>query len=396
MILGYHFHTPAAMGDRRVLWTDGAQGRFLEGLAERCERVVCFFHPAAGDDAPAANYPARCPNLALVPLGPRVRLRGRLLRPWRPSPDVRAGLQDLDALLIRIPTPLATAFAAASGDLPLVLYQTAHPFHAVADLERSAPVRWAIKRWTARDWRRLRRLAARGLVIVNSDTFGPLWGPRRERLQEIPSATIRAEDFFARDDTCGDAVKRILHVGAVTRAKGVDRLAQAVLELLARGLELDLEVVGHAPPGDALRREIEDRFAAAGFADRVRFRGFRRLGDELFACYRRADVFVTASLFEGFPRVIWEAMANGLPVVATRVGSIPSRLQHERDALLVPPRDAAALADAVARVIDEGALRRRLIARGRELAAQHTATAAATELMDAIETWRSPDRKRPG
>jgi glycosyltransferase involved in cell wall biosynthesis len=299
-------------------------------------------------------------------------------------------------LLIRIPTPLATAFTAASGRVALVLYQTGHPFQAVSDLERSAPVRWAIKLWTARDWRRLRRLAEGGLVIVNSDTFRPLWGPRREQLREVPSGTVRAEDLFARDDSCGDRLKRILHVGAVTRAKGVDQLARAVLELLSRGFELRLEIVGHALPGDVLRREIEDRFAAAGYADRVRFLGFRRLGDELFDCYRRADVFVTASLFEGFPRVIWEAMASGLPVVATRVGSIPSRLQHERDAVLVPPRDAVALADAIARVIDDGVLRRRLIARGGELAAQHTATAAATELMDAIETWRSSGKKRPG
>ena len=388
MILGYHFHVPALMDDSGVLWTDGGQGRFLESIADRCERVVCFFHGPAAAERSRLNYPVCRPNVELVPLGVRRRLRRRLLRRWRPPAGVRSRLTDLDALLIQTPTPLTTAIAAASDRVPLVIYQTGHPFHAIAGLERSPPVRWAIKVWTAWDWRWQRRLARRGLVIVNSDEMPPLWGPREKPLREIATATLRPEDFFARHDTCRDSLKCILHVGAVTRAKGVDRLARAVLELLSRGLELRLDIVGDAPPDHALRQEIERRFVAAGFGDRVRFRGFLQLGDELFACYRGADLFVTASLFEGFPRVIWEAMASSLPVVATRVGAIQSRLEHERDALLVEPRDVAALADAIARVIADGELRRRLIRQGLELATRNTADATARELIDAIEAWR--------
>jgi glycosyltransferase involved in cell wall biosynthesis len=388
MILGYHFHAPAFRDDAGVLWTDGAQGRFVESIADRCERVVCFFHGPAADERPRLNYRVRRPNVELVALGLRQRLRRRLVGRWQPPAGVHSRLTDLDALLIRIPTPLTRAIAAASDRVPLVIYQTGHPFHAIAGLERSPPVRWAIKAWTAWDWRRQRRLARRGLVIVNSDELRPLWGPFAPRLREIGTATLRQEDFFLRDDTCGETTKRVLHVGAVNRAKGVDRLADAVLDLLSRGLELRLDVVGHAPPDEAFRREIEGRFAAAGFGDRVRFRGFRRLGDELFECYREADLFVTASLFEGFPRVIWEAMANSLPVVATRVGAIPGRLEHERDALLVEPHNTGALANAMRRVIADGELRRRLIRHGRELAARNTAAAKARELLDAIEAWR--------
>ena len=356
MILGYHFHLPARTDDSGTLWTDGAQGRFVESIAENCDRVVCFFHTPTAEEIPRLNYPVRRPDVELVPLGPRTRLRARLLHPWRVPADAASRLPDLDVLLIQTPTPLTMAFATASGGPPLVVYQTGHPFHAVAELERSPLVRPAIKAWTAWDWRRQLRLARRGLVVVNSDELRRLWGPLAAKISEIPTSTLRSEDFHHREDTCGDDVVRILHVGSATRAKGLDRLAEAVLILLSRGLDLRLDVVGHAPPDDALRREIEARFAAAGFADRIDFLGFRQMGEPLFECYRSADVFVTASLFEGFPRVIWEAMANSLPVVATRVGAIPDRLVHDRDALLVEPRDVAALADAIARVMADGLL----------------------------------------
>ena len=84
----------------------------------------------------------------------------------------------------------------------------------------------------------------------------------------------------------------------------------------------------------------------------------------LFELYRSHDVFVLPSLSEGTPRTLVEARAFGCPVVATRVGGIPSSVQHGVNGLLVPPNDSQGLASAVERVLSEEPLRLKLIAEG--------------------------------
>jgi glycosyltransferase involved in cell wall biosynthesis len=106
----------------------------------------------------------------------------------------------------------------------------------------------------------------------------------------------------------------------------------------------------------------------------------------LFAYYRNADVYVMASrLSEGFPRTIWEAMAHSVPVVATRVGSIPHFVGDVAE--LAEPRNPTDLARALRRVLDDGEHRRRMIAEGHRLAGQNTLDLRCREMVDAIRGW---------
>jgi glycosyltransferase involved in cell wall biosynthesis len=86
---------------------------------------------------------------------------------------------------------------------------------------------------------------------------------------------------------------------------------------------------------------------------------------EVRELYRRADIFALASFAEGVPVVLMEAMAMQLPCVATRITGIPELIRDGIDGLLVTPSDAAELAVAIARLIDDPGLRRRLAAAGR-------------------------------
>ena len=90
--------------------------------------------------------------------------------------------------------------------------------------------------------------------------------------------------------------------------------------------------------------------------------------------YRDAQIYIIASVsdFEGFPRTIWEAMANSCPVIATRVGSIPHYLEHERHALLIEPKDVEGIVEAVKRLLSDEALRQKLIRNGYALAQTNT------------------------
>ena len=89
-----------------------------------------------------------------------------------------------------------------------------------------------------------------------------------------------------------------------------------------------LDIVGWPVPGDPILEEVMGQAREMGLEGRVVYHGFKALGEELFAYYKKADIYVIASRSsEGFPRTIWEAMAHCLPVVATKVGSIPAFIE---------------------------------------------------------------------
>jgi glycosyltransferase involved in cell wall biosynthesis len=94
--------------------------------------------------------------------------------------------------------------------------------------------------------------------------------------------------------------------------------------------------------------------------------------------YRKADAFVLPSFHEGYGMVFAEAMAHGLPLIATTAGAIPETVSLEA-ALLVPPGDSAALACALRRVIAEPALAARLASGSREAGARLPEWSKATE-----------------
>jgi glycosyltransferase involved in cell wall biosynthesis len=107
-------------------------------------------------------------------------------------------------------------------------------------------------------------------------------------------------------------------------------------------------------------------------------------GPALFQLYRQAGAAVFPSTTEGLPQVINEALSVGLPTIATKVGGIPGFLKDETEALLVPPSDVLALADAIERLVKNDGLRSRLRASGRSLMAQHTLEANRSIVMKVI------------
>ncbi|WP_329002776.1 glycosyltransferase family 4 protein [Kribbella sp. NBC_00709] len=163
---------------------------------------------------------------------------------------------------------------------------------------------------------------------------------------------------------------RLLCVGALTRAKAPDLLLEALATVddpawrcvFVGSLDLDVDFV------DGLRRQAKDR----GLADRVCFTG-PLAGAELERAYAEADALVLASQAETYGMVVTEALARGLPVVATRVGGVPEALGHapdgSRPGLLVAPGDPEALAQALRRWLGDPRERARLrvAARARRL-----------------------------
>ncbi|WP_354637087.1 glycosyltransferase family 4 protein [Kitasatospora camelliae] len=148
--------------------------------------------------------------------------------------------------------------------------------------------------------------------------------------------------------------------------KGHEVFLDAVPLVLRQHPDARFFVVGDELVGDGrYRRELEDRAARLGVADRVHFTGFR---SDVGSVMAGLDVLVNPSMDESACYTVVEALLMLKGVVATDVGGLPDTVRHETTGLLVPPADPAALAQAVSALIADPAARRRLAGRGRELA----------------------------
>jgi glycosyltransferase involved in cell wall biosynthesis len=169
----------------------------------------------------------------------------------------------------------------------------------------------------------------------------------------------------------------ILYTGNIKPHKNVDRLIEAYALLRQRGHgDVKLIIIGEEISRFPSLRRLVHRHQLHG---QVRFFGF--VPDAtLSALYRLASVFVFPSLYEGFGLPPLEAMATGLPVITSNVSSLPEVVGDA--ALLIDPLDAKSIADAIARVLSEPALRADLVKRGYERAKAFSWSNAAARIRE--------------
>lgn len=160
---------------------------------------------------------------------------------------------------------------------------------------------------------------------------------------------------------------RLIMVGNTQdRKKGLIYLLKA-LQLLRGKMDVKLTIVDRGLPDNEYAPQLVNRYGLDG---RVFFTG--KVGvEELVRHYGRAEVAVVPSLYEGFGLPAAEAMACGLPVVATTAGALPEVVEDGRNGILVPPRDAYALAGAIERLLRDDELRRVMGEKGRRRVERH-------------------------
>lgn len=149
-----------------------------------------------------------------------------------------------------------------------------------------------------------------------------------------------------------DGSTDLLFVGRLDRVKGVVVLFDALVELVDRGVDVRLTLVGDGPD----RSELEQRVHRLGLEGRVRFAGYRS-AEEVQQYLEACDVFVLPSFAEGVPVSLMEAMARRRPVVATAVGGVTELVKPGMSGLVVPPGNVGALADAIAELAADPARR---------------------------------------
>jgi glycosyltransferase involved in cell wall biosynthesis len=328
--------------------TGGAQSyvaSLLPALVTRFEVVV-----AAHGDGPLADA-AHAAGVRFV----RLRHVRRAVHPVRDA----LGLLELRALMRRERPEILHANSSKAGILgrlaaawtrvPVRVF-TVHgwAFKAYTGLPS------ALYRWTDR---LMAPLTTVTICVAESELRAGLAARtcRRDRSVLIPNAVdVKGASVAALE---GDP-PRLVTVGRLASPKDPLALIGALADV---GSPFRVLVVGDGPD----RAGVEAAARRLGLDAAVEFAGERR---DVAALLAGADVFVLASRSEGAPLSILEAMAAGLPVVASNVGGVGELVVDGETGLLVPPRDPAALTEALERLLADPALRRRLGAAGRRRA----------------------------
>jgi glycosyltransferase involved in cell wall biosynthesis len=238
-------------------------------------------------------------------------------------------------------------------------------------------------------------LARRTLTFTVGDAMARRYGRGGAPVHSILTSLLSADSLRSATPRTlpeAGAPKLLIWVGRLDPDKGLDALLRVFQTLVARqGDPLHLDLVGAGLIEEGVKEQVEHM----GLSGRVSFHGYVPFGPRLWALYEGATLFVLPSNeSEGFPKVIMEAMATGLPVVATSVAGIPFVLQDRRTALLVPHGDPERFAGAVEEILSNPTLYRSLSVAGLELASRHTLEAQRQKMLQHIAPYLQSRGKR--
>jgi glycosyltransferase involved in cell wall biosynthesis len=197
------------------------------------------------------------------------------------------------------------------------------------------------------------------------------WSPNTCEVEVYGAPAPHAAPWLAGDE------RAVLFVGRLSAPKGIYDLLAAAPLVVERHPDARFVLAGVAET-DAMEPVLRAEVAKRGVGENVTFLGHVEGPDKTLA-YGTSRLIVVPSWTEAFPLVIPEAMAAGLPIVATAVGAIPDFVVDGEDGFLVAPRDPRALADRISRLLEDEQLRRRISERVRERAPREFAIEVGAE-----------------
>ena len=265
---------------------------------------------------------------------------------------LRRTLQDLQAD-IAIPfldtVNIVTLLAARGLGLPVIISERTDP----AGRDIGWP--WELMRRITYSW-------ADRLVCQGERPLRYFPEPVRRRGLIIPNPVILPEDFRAPRTGRNNANQnfKVVALGSLRQEKGFDLLLKAFAQAIKKHSNWSLIIWGEGPDLPLLEAQAD----ALGIKDYVSFPGLTR---EPFTRLTEADLFVLSSRVEGFPNALCEAMAVGLPVIATDVGAVADIVCDGKNGVLVPPNDVASLAATLHRLMGDQTERLRLAGRAPEV-----------------------------
>lgn len=371
--------TPAG-GDRLMM--NHAVGRLIEALHQRAPQAkLCI--PLVEDHSTSRGHVLDFPREDMTFMPPLASVVGSQRYHFQTRRIVRRFADSVDVLFMRLPFQVPTALRRLSK--PKVMHIVSNPQQVIAASDDyHGPMKYMARWFAGHSTASMRRMAAEPHTHVASNGREMFDVVQARAGRVVVSSCLYEREMRPRTDLGLGHPPRLLFVGYLRPEKGIHSLLDAFDSLRARR-QLKLTLVGGVDKtATHSEKQIRARIAASPFGDDIELAGTVEFGEPLFDLYRSHDVYVLPSLSEGTPRTLVEARSFGCPIVATRVGGIPSSVDDGRDGLLVEPNNPAQLAAAIERILVDEQLRLQLIREGLHGARQHTLESFADDLVEEL------------
>lgn len=388
MNIGVYYHATVTKSTGQFL-LPSYFGLFVDALAAEVTTLTLFAHTATTFESILNDYAVSATNIHWVNLGIKKPAWHRTLFGKQLLQKFWHEANACDIFLVRAPTPLAPAFFWAFGkEKPFTYLLVGDYVAGIRHADLPFFRKWAIYLMSLHlDWA-LKMISKKSCVFSNSTEILNAFQPYALESHLVRTSTLVESDFYSRNDTCQTTPYNILFVGRYDFAKGLRELLEACALLLNKGIPIRLHLAGWEDrENKPVISWLTQKAVELGMEHYFINHGRKSNGNDLNSLYRMADIFVIPSYQEGFPRVIWEAMANSLPVIATTVGDIPHTLVDGQDALLIPKKDVNAIADGIERLIASPSLRMGLIANAMAKAKETTLQTQSKNLAKRIEQF---------
>jgi len=384
MKLAFYYHIPL-YASAQGYYLPSYLGGFVEELAKNVEILVLIMHQAEGNEIVEADYLLNVDNIKFVNLGAKTSSWHRTLFSKSILKESIRELESCDAILVRSPSPLAPAFKKICSQNNVFFMIVGDYAEAAEQLTKKTIKNFLLNKYlNFVDNQLLKQLPSTD-IFVNSSLLYDKYKTLARSIELVKTTTLRDKDFYRKTDIGLNTPVQLLYTGRIEFTKGLSELVKATAELVEMGVEVNLNIVGWEANAEKTYEKYLLKLAQnEGIEQNVIFHGKKQIGEELNSMYRKADIYVIPSYHEGFPRTIWEAMANSLPVIATKVGGIPSYLQNETNALLIEVKDVNSITKAVIRLISDYKLREQMIDNNLQLVAENTLSNQTSKLMTYI------------
>ncbi len=384
MKLAFYYHIPLH-NTNQGYYLPSYLGGFVEELAKSVDTLLLVMHQAVGNEIAEADYRLNADNIKFINLGPKTP---SWHRSFFYASVLKKGIKDLessDAILVRSPSPLAPAFKELFPRKKIFQMIVGDYAEAADQLKGRSMKNFLLNKYLSFVDNQLLRQLPSTDVFVNSNLLYQKYMAFARSIELIKTTTLREQDFYRKADIKLNTPVQLLYTGRIEFTKGITELVKATAELLKMGVPVKLNIVGWEVNTEKTYEKYLLKLAKdEGIEQHIVFHGKKKIGEELNSMYRKADIYIIPSYHEGFPRTIWEAMANSLPVIATRVGGIPSYLENETNALLIEAKNVSSITEAVNRLISDDSIRERMIENNLQLVAENTLSKQTLKLVASI------------
>jgi glycosyltransferase involved in cell wall biosynthesis len=379
--LAFYYHIPVwKNGDD--LFVPSFLGVFLDELASRVQFLYLCLHEHG--EKGEADYSIKSKNIIIISLGLKTPAWHRMIFHKQILAKKLNEIKQVDFFIVRSPSPLAPFFSRYFDLSKIVFLVVGDYAEGRKQMEKKNLRAFLINgllKWN--DYLFLNEMK-RTAILVNSPALFQKYQPIALSTSQIKTTTLSEKDFYERLDTCEGDILKLLFTGRIDLAKGLVELVLALAELNKTEKKYTLDIVGwEARKEQPVQKLLLDLAKQTGQEKHLTFHGKMSVGEELNRMYRQSDIYIIPSYHEGFPRTIWESMANSCPVIASKVGSIPYFLK-DGEALLIEPKNIDQIVEAVKNVVSNTSLRQTLIKKGYEIAKTNTLEFQTNELLSKI------------